>query len=503
MSFLCNNVAVVAVGLLVSLLGWLYGGTRGGLLLPLVPWLFVFMIETIVCFPQREPGETTYDARERVWRALRKDPLVWISFGFLALLLVPFVNNGLCPVCDAVQIAQGADPNPPVPFLPFCVDRIDHLNVVYWFMLALPAMVAVKHCLVAEGKRLLLEIVAWNGAALAVLGFVQSASGALGPYWIAMHKGATGRPGEFFSTFGYPNMAGDYFTTLFGISIALWRDRLNWIHEEERGREASHEGKRASFWSRHYLLIPALVCFYAALNTLSRAAIILATIGAAVYFLHAFISFVSRLHRAVRVKVGAVSIVAVALVLLCSNLCLPKEFKREVDTLGTTEVLDRVTGRGQYHVRIATEIWKDYPLFGCGGWGYIHCCLPRMTAEDRKQQQMVGGINVHNDYLQFLAEHGTVGFGALVAIVVLLLLPVTRGWRKLARQCRFLASKQKPPRPVQIFALPAPAFCLLFAALSTLIHAFGDCPLRSPAVLTLFFVTLAAVPGFMPESKEY
>ena len=47
--------------------------------------------------------------------------------------------------------------------------------------------------------------------------------------------------------------------------------------------------------------------------------------------------------------------------------------------------------------------------------------------------------------------------------------------------------------------LPAPAFCLLVAITCTLVHAFGDCPLRSPAVLTLFFVTLAAMPGFLPE----
>ena len=46
---------------------------------------------------------------------------------------------------------------------------------------------------------------------------------------------------------------------------------------------------------------------------------------------------------------------------------------------------------------------------------------------------------------------------------------------------------------------PAPAFCILVAVTSTLIHSFGDCPLRSPAILTLFFVSLAAIPGFLPK----
>ncbi|MBQ3343083.1 MAG: O-antigen ligase family protein, partial [Kiritimatiellae bacterium] len=141
----------------------------------------------------------------------------------------------------------------------------------------------------------------------------------------------------------------------------------------------------------------------------------------------------------------------------------------------------------------------EHKLFGVGGWGYVHFCLPMMTPEERDDVQMVGGINVHNDYLQFLAEHGVVGFGALVTMVVLLVWPVGHVWRRMARKTRFMKPKDLPPKPVQIFVLPAPAFCLLVAITCTLVHAFGDCPLRSPAVLTLFFVTLAAMPGFLPE----
>ena len=162
-------------------------------------------------------------------------------------------------------------------------------------------------------------------------------------------------------------------------------------------------------------------------------------------------------------------------------------------------VLDRVTGRGQYHTRVASAIWREHKLFGVGGWGYVHFCLPMMTPEERADVQMVGGINVHNDYLQLLAEHGVAGFGALAAMVILLIWPVGHAWRRMARNTRFMKPKDLPPKPVQIFVLPAPVFCLLVAVACTLVHAFGDCPLRSPAVLTLFFATLAAMPGFLPE----
>ena len=90
----------------------------------------------------------------------------------------------------------------------------------------------------------------------------------------------------------------------------------------------------------------------------------------------------------------------------------------------------------------------------------------------------------------------------LVAVVVLLLVPTGRIWRRLARATRFKKAKDLPPKPAAIFVFPAPAFCLLMTALATLIHGFGDCPMRSPAVLSLFFISLAAVDGFLPKLES-
>ena len=87
-------------------------------------------------------------------------------------------------------------------------------------------------------------------------------------------------------------------------------------------------------------------------------------------------------------------------------------------------------------------------------------------------------------------------------MVLLLLWPVFKTWTWLVKSVRFMKKKDQPPQPVQIFALPAPAFFILVAATATLIHSFGDCPMRSPAVLVLFFVSLAAIPGFLPKKSN-
>lgn len=502
MSFVCDNLAVLYVALVASLMGWLFGGTRSDVLVETVPWLMLIMAYILFVFPQKHRYETTYEARKRVWAALKSDPLVWTVVGFLALLAIPFANNGLCEICDAKLIADGHSPDPYVKILPFCVNRLQHLNVFLWFVTALSCLIATKHCLVSRGKKLLLKLVVWNGFAMAVLGFVQVASEAVGPLWQPMANVSSA--GTFFSTFGYPNMAGDYFTTIFGLAIALWRDTNDEIDLERRSTTApSKRGQSKIFWRRHVALIPAGVSFFAAISTLSRSAIVLVCVLLVVCFVHSLVMITSRMHRKDRVKRGTIAVLIVSLVAFFSIVSMPDDVHQELDTLNSEAVLTRVTGKGQYHNRVATQIWREHLLFGCGGWGYKHFCIPKMTPEELKHIQSIGGINVHNDHLQFLAEHGLVGFGCLVAIVVFLLRPVIASWRTLVKTARFTDPKKSPPKPVQIFALPSAAFITLVTALLTFIHGFYDCPLRSPAVLTLFFISLAILPGFLPKEHDH
>lgn len=251
---------------------------------------------------------------------------------------------------------------------------------------------------------------------------------------------------------------------------------------------------------KHQLLIPALICFYAALNTLSRAGILLASVSAAVLFAHAGVTTLARMPRAARVRAGAFCALALVMIAVAASIFMPEEIKKEVNTLETQGVLDRVTGRQEWHSRVAIEIFKDYPLFGCGGWGYQHFSPTKLLDKDGypRRDWGAGSANVHNDYLQFLAEHGAVGFLLLAGIVALLVLPAARTWRRLSKAARFLPANRKLPPPQSFFVFPGAAFAALVAAAVPLVHAFGDCPLRSPAILTLFFAALSCVGGFLP-----
>ena len=494
-----NNIAVFEVAIAVCAYSWIFGGTMGPMLVPVMPWLALLMLEALLCFPQKHSMETTFEARTRVWSRLKKDPLTWTVLAFFLYLALPFLNKGLCEVCDYPLIASGANPRPPAPFLPFCVNRMDQLGIVMWFVPTLIAVLTVKHALLKTGKRLLLQIIVWNGFLLAILGAVQSATGAKGPLWTDLGPGGD----YFFSTFGYPNMAGDFFTTIFALGFGLWRRQLDDIEAllKEEGRDKLKQS-HTFFWKKHYLLIPTGVAYFAAINTLSRASIMLVTLIALVMFVHTATCMLKKMSRARRFKAGVIGAFGLALIVLFGIFAMPEDIQREVDTINTGEVLNRMTGKGQYHVRVATAIWRKHPLFGVGGWGYRHFCIPEMSDKELQCLQTLGGINVHNDHLQVLVEHGIVGMGFLVAIVVMLLLPVTRQWGDLLKAARFLQPKQRPPMPLQVFVLPAPVFAIMLASIATLVHGFGDCPLRSPAILSVFFVSLAAMRGFMPTTRQ-
>ena len=134
LEILYRHLAVILVFLTLAGVTWIYGGMRPEPLAATLPWLMALSLEGFLFFPQRRPYEDMVQARSRVWSELRHDPLLYAMLIFLLLLLVPIFNHALCPNCDCVAIAAGADPGPTVPYFPFCVNVKDHVGVLTWFV---------------------------------------------------------------------------------------------------------------------------------------------------------------------------------------------------------------------------------------------------------------------------------------------------------------------------------------------------------------------------------
>ncbi|MBQ0033631.1 MAG: O-antigen ligase family protein [bacterium] len=441
------NAAPVLVALAVAAVAWAIGGSLSGLLFKVAPVSLACLMAATFLWPQRLPGESFAEARVRVRRSLWSDPLTWIALGLVVLLLIPLANVGLCWQCDAAQIAAGADPAPPVAWLPSCLNRREHLPVPVWFLLALSVMLAVRHGLMFEGRHRFLDLLVWNSVALAVLGFLQRAAHAPGPLGLSI--GGALPTWKFFSAFGYANFAAAYFTAMLCVALALWAGDVA-------------EGRRFG------IPVRAFVLYCAALGTLSRTAIVFAPLAAAAGAVFACVVLVRRIRAGMRGGHWRFLVVAGA-VAACAAAFELDGVRGEVAALEPSAVSQRMVDRAQYRRRAAIGLWKDNKLFGCGGLGYMHLCTTKMTAEELKSQEMEGGAFVHNDYLQFLCEHGAVGFGLMVVLLVALLRPLWGGWRRS----------------------PAAVFVAL-GVFAVLLHALWDCPLRCPSVLMTLFGLLAA-----------
>ncbi len=171
--------------------------------------------------------------------------------------------------------------------------------------------------------------------------------------------------------------------------------------------------------------------------------------------------------------------------------------------MNLTSISDRVTGKAQYHTRVATAIMRDYPLFGVGGWGYRHYSMAYLAREKAENTaQTVGGANVHNDYLQFLAERGAVGFLLILYGFYLLSKPMLQTWNQLIRVENARARSGMGASSLAVFSVSGPVFWIFLGSIAVLIHAFGDCPLRAASVLSFLYVAQVLSMGFLPHLKE-
>lgn len=490
-----NALTLLLISAPVLAFTWTYGGTRASILAQVMPWASLAALVGLFFLPQRHEGETWLMAEQRVLRSVVRDPFFWTALAFVAYLVIPLFNVSLCPNCDWKQIAAGANPYPPFRFLPFCCNPHEHAGVIWWFGPGFLAALGVRHGLTRSGKRAFFEGLAWNGAALAVLGIIQLVSGAKFPYW-----GEVAKPTHFFSVFGYSNAAGAFFALSYAISLGIWCQAM------ARVQAVGMDDKplKHPFVSAHYPLVAVALNMFAVLATLCRAAMTISILFTALFvgyiLLRAFSGDGWQRGLCFRHAVAACTL----LLALFGAVFVyaPPEVGRELSSINSFALADRVSGKGQYHTRVASAMMREFPFFGVGGWGYKHFCYSFMDDRDMRSVQTVGGVNVHNDYLQYLAEHGLVGMGLLVASLVLLALPWWRTWQGLVKQAVAASRSSMGASTLAIFVVEPPVLWTLFALFGVFIHAFGDCPLRVPAILVTMFTMLPAVCGFLPHPKR-
>ena len=478
MNYLLRNLVMLHVLLLATFLTWVHGGTRVDRL-QAVPCLMLLIMSALVALPPMRTSETLPETRRRVWRGILRDPLLYIGLALTALLALQWLNGGRELVLNPVTGKSFFAPAP-WPRLPFSIDPKDSIQQLYWFPPVSLALLAVRHGVTRAGKRRLLLYLVWGGALLSSFGWLQAFSGTKSLFWL------TPLPAHFFASFGYDNHAGAFFTLLFAVSGGLW---FQMVMDPENRHGANFQ------------LIPVALNFAGAMGSTSRAAMVLSLIILAGGGIAALLAAWTRLLVGTRFKVVSYAVLATVL-LIGAWRVFPSTMRHELDTVRAGTFYDETIGGRIIQYRSAWAMTKDHPFVGVGGWGYRQFVHDYVTpAELQKMVEGKGQANVHNDMLQFLAEHGIVGFGLMLAAVAVLVTPILRGAWRLANTTQELEDWTHPYFP-PLLRVPAVIYAVLLGTSATVIHSMIDLPFRSPAILMTWCLLLACAPAFLPTQPK-
>ncbi len=547
---IAQKIVFGLVALTLTLFTWLGGGIVAPWLEPWALWMALLIAEVALLLPEQRRTETLFDARKRVWRSILRDPLTWVALALCLFLTVQWLNactflawnakanawQVLSPAFEWLRnpnaeawLMQGAPAAAkesfrywaqPCAWLPWSLRADEARSVLDWFVPTLVATLAVRHALLKHSKRLLISFICAMTSLLAIAGIIQFVVGGEFLYWGMKSKAF------FFATFGYPNHAACFFPAVMALSIgmALWA--------------AEHrEHTRMPPW---FYLLSAVLCGISGVLSGSRAGVLFTLAITTLSVIYVPLRYFGSWPTKWRVAVPALLLLLATVVMGTAGFRVyamrANAERTRAITEATTEeerfsatrlpqygaipaidtVLREIDGtdwelffenpmlmRSGYQGILALRQWHDHPLCGTGAWSFrwlnVTYIDPSKPEEKKwlRSRMGVGQANVHNDTLQFLAEHGWIGHGLMLGCIAMLVIPFlvalfkSPGWTvsdEQAERCWFNRLNV------------ACVFIFLSTTLVAL-HSFIDLVFRSPACMLLYALMLACAPAFVLSTR--
>ncbi|MEG1553053.1 MAG: O-antigen ligase family protein [Kiritimatiellia bacterium] len=534
------------VALTLTLFTWLGGGFVSTWLTPWSLWLTLLLVEVMLVLPEQSRMESLFEARRRVWHSLVRDPLLWLTLALTLYLFLQWLNA--CTVLDwnvksqqwtidspAFEFMRHPDtatalalPPPDrmvaswkffpatISWLPWSLRSGEAWDVMNWFPPVLFALLLVRHAMQKQTKRRLLTFVCAMTMLLSIVGIVQYLMEAEFLYW--------GRPvGAFFyATFGYPNHAACFFPAVMALSTGLWM----WA------REHQEQTRVPAF----FYLICALLCAVSGVLSGSRAGVLFVLAVGAFSTLYVVVRWYRLWSPRLRWAIPSVLMLFLFVIggTFAFRLYAVKANQRftEMSTVAKTEEERSIAGRLPRFTtlpmidpvlqEIAETDWAEflahpmlmragyqgilamrqhaaYPWYGSGAWSfrwlnahYIDRTKPEEAAWLRNRLG-VGQANVHNDTLQFLAEHGRIGFALMLGCLAALLFPfLKRLW-----QSPSLCNADERLECSWLNRLNVAMVFIFVATTLIALHSFIDLVFRSPACMMLYGLMFVCAPGLI------
>lgn len=478
MQFFNKYLLFILSALLVTLYASLGGGMFPSQLRWWIPWYTLVMLEVLLIFPEMKRTETLVDARRRVWRGVFRDPLFYIGILLCGYLVIQWQNY--CSIDSekvyiySKELGKWIIPSPRWLGLPWCVVKGEGRSVLDWFPPVLTLALVVRHGLLKPTKRMLGTFVCWLAAILAILGIIQFIMESQFLFFGLEVESIV------FSTFGYPNIAASFFPFIMLLSIGqfLW----------------SLEHRTLIRVKPWLYLIPATLCCISGVLTLSRAGVIFSLILPIISMLYIMFRYFGGWGWPMRIRVVVILVVTILIGIMAIQLPKDLPIRDEIiETDWAAFAENPIAVRASYQAPCAWEMYEDHSAFGVGAWGFSWHIYQYVKPEDRAKAKGVGQANVHNDFLQFLTEHGWVGMSLMGGCILSLLLPFL--WQ-LLKSPRQTASNRQADRCWLNRINVMYVFCIM-AVLMMVLHSVVDVIFRSPACMAIWVIALTMAPGFI------
>lgn len=528
------------VALLFTLYTWLGAGTISPWLRPWALGLAALIAEMALIFPEQRHGESLFDARKRVLQGVIRDPLTWFSLGLFLFLTLQWWNaatflewhtstqtwTAILPPCEwmahpETETILATTPRLPAgteviavvkpayfSWLPWSLRSDEARIVLDWFVPIFVALLAIRHATSRRTQRYLMTFTCMMTSLLAIGGILDWSLGTQALCW--------GREAKafFFATFGYPNHAACFFPAVMLMAVGLFV----WSYEHR---------DRSRVPLMLYILTIGL-CGIGGVLSGSRAGVIfvgLIICLCLVYLPWRLMASCSLQQRGIMIALMIAIIIGVFGTAAFRFYAIRINAERQeasqtplytpmpaidpvINEIATTDwkafFEDPMLVRSGYQGVLARRQHEEYFWYGAGArsfrrlsGNYIDKQNPE-EADWSKMRMGIGQANVHNDTLQFLAEHGTLGFGLMVGCFLCLLIPFLKGLWQSPRQVEsdIIADRN------YFFRINAFYFFAFFAILLVLLHSFVDLVFRSPACLMLWGLFFVCAPGFAPRKNR-
>lgn len=432
-------------------------------LVPLL-WLTLVALELMVLLPSVRKGETLADARQRVLRALRWDPFLYIGLAIAGVVLIQWANSG----CELVYLPDGdvwQFSQPSVTGVPFSVETRAALAYVSLFSACVVLGLILRVAVSKGAKRLLLQGLTGVSGAVAICAVWQACQGEE-PYASLTFAQGAASLGTFFG-----------FWLVLGLGVYV---------------DATARFQRGT---RPLFLFGVVGNLLGVLFFASALATAVYGMTAVLLFIYALIYVGPHVAKQVQLKLFLVSLVTVASVVVClgfvfhGNPVLAK-MKAALPADAYWEALSSVKNM---RTVAALDIWQDHPWVGVGADGFRHFAGLAVAGKDWALMKNDPSC-VYNDSLQFLCEFGVVGFGLLLAAVITLMVPIcTR-----ARIAWKYGVGGGNDGRLFLLRLSPIALTGVLATLLCFFESWVANPFRSYGLLLSWTCVMAVLPAFLP-----